>query len=145
MELDEELHTGADPGELYELVADLASYPDWLGLVVSAVPDADGDADGPAWIVELRGRIGPFARSKRLRMVRTIDDRPNHVRFERVETDGRRHADWRLEALVEPVGTGADLTMKLRYDGNRFAPVLAPLLREEIRRARRVLLERYPT
>ncbi len=144
MDLTEVVHTGADPGQLYALVADLAGYPDWLGLVVEAVPDAGPGAVDPTWIVELRGRIGPFARSKRLRMVRTVADEPTRVRFERVETDGRRHSDWHLEARVTPTAAGADLTMDLHYGGNRFAPVLAPLLRDEIRRGRRNLVARYP-
>lgn len=142
MDLTEHVHTGAEPDQLWELVSDLTGYPDWLGLVVDAAPDGDAP---DAWIVELRGRIGPFARSKRLRMVRTVTEPPRYVRFERVETDGRHHSIWRLEARVTPTPGGADLTMDLHYGGNRFAPVLAPLLREEIRRGRRNLQQRYPS
>lgn len=141
MELTEQVHTGADPAQLYELVADLATYPEWLGLVVRAVPDGPE----PAWIVELRGRVGPFARSKRLRMVRTVAEAPSLVRFERIETDRQRHSAWHLQARIEPTPAGAILTMDLHYGGNRFAPVLAPVLREEIRRARRTLQRRYPS
>lgn len=141
MDLTEHVRTGADPTRLWELVSDLTGYPDWLGLVVSADPEP---APADAWIVELRGRIGPFARSKRLRMVRTLADAPHRVRFERAETDGRRHSAWRLEATITPITGGSELTMDLHYGGNRFAPVLAPLLREEIRRGRRNLQQRYP-
>lgn len=150
MELSEELLTGAQPQELFDLVADLHNYPDWLGLVarVETEPGDDG-ADGEprpdgAWIVELRGHLGPFARSKRLRMVRTAAERPRLVRYERIETDGRQHAEWRLEAHIAPTEAGALLTMHLHYGGSRFAPVLAPILREEIRKGRRALRERYP-
>lgn len=145
MDLSEELRTGADPNELYEMLADLGNYPDWLGLVshVDAEVEPHRDPRG-SWLVELRGRVGPFARSKRLRMVRTTAERPRQVRYERVETDGRDHAPWRLEAHIVSAGKGATLTVHLHYGGTRFAPVLAPILREEIRKGRRVLQERYP-
>ena len=44
----------------------------------------------PAWHVELRARLGPMARSKRLRMVRTVHDAPSAAVFERAELDGRK-------------------------------------------------------
>ncbi|HEX7443496.1 MAG TPA: hypothetical protein VF320_06400, partial [Acidimicrobiales bacterium] len=58
---------------LFASVDDLGTYPAWLEIVERAEatathPDDDGDA---AWLVDLRGRLGPLARSKRLRMVRT--------------------------------------------------------------------------
>ncbi|HET8931294.1 MAG TPA: SRPBCC family protein [Acidimicrobiales bacterium] len=145
MELSEELHTGADPDDLYDLLADLGNYPDWLGMVahVDAEVGPHRDLRG-SWLVELRGRVGPFARSKRLRMVRTTAERPRLVRYERDETDGREHAPWQFEAHIVPSERGATLTVHLHYGGSRFAPVLAPILREEIRKGRRLLQERYP-
>ena len=59
-------------------VRDLDRYPAWLSIVPRAdrqPAPAEGraDADGhPAWAVELRAKLGPLARSKRLRMVRTL-------------------------------------------------------------------------
>jgi len=145
MDLLEELRIGAEPDEVYDLFSDLTNYPDWLGLVVrvDAEDPPERDPRG-SWIVELQGRVGPFARSKRLRMVRSAAERPRLVRYERHEVDGRDHAPWRLEAHIAPADTGALLTMDLHYGGTRFAPVLAPILREEIRKGRRLLLERYP-
>ena len=58
------------------------------------------DDVGPAWSVDLRGRLGPFARAKRLRMVRTVHEPDHHARFERVEHDGRQHSPWVLDATV---------------------------------------------
>lgn len=145
MDLSERMHIGARVVELYDLVADLGTYPDWLGFVVRADPEPDETRDvRGSWIVELRGRIGPFARSKRLRMVRTASDRPHHVRFERTETDARAHSPWRLEVWVDAENSGSVLTMDLHYGGSRFAPVLAPILRDEIGKGRRALEERYP-
>jgi hypothetical protein len=149
MDLSEELGLGADPDEVFDLFADLGNYPDWLGLIarVDAETPPQRDPRG-SWIVELQGRIGPFARSKRLRMVQTAAERPRLVRYERHETDGRDHATWRLEAHIVATeasdGRVTTLTMELHYGGTRFAPVLAPILRDEIRKGRRMLLERYP-
>ncbi len=95
--------TEAGPRELFDLMADLRTYPNWLDLVSEVEPTDD---DG--WLVTLRARVGPFSRSKRLRMVRTVHtpvghDRKGSVRFERREIDGKNHSDWVLAAVVEPV------------------------------------------
>lgn len=145
MDISEQARTGADPVELYELVADLGNYPDWLGLVVRADLDPEDRRDPRgSWVVELRGRVGPLARSKRLRMIRTVAEPPRLVRFERDEVDERTHSPWRLEAQVEPEPVGSTLTMRLHYGGDLFAPVLRPILADEIRRARHLILERFP-
>ena len=100
------------------LVDELTDYPAWMPLahqVQPAAPELDGR---PAWDVELRARVGPFARSKRLRMVRTGHDiDASNVRFERVEHDGRRHSPWILDAHVAPAGGGCRLDMHLHYGG----------------------------
>jgi hypothetical protein len=129
------------PEDLFGWVDDLARYPRWLDIVprAEAVPAMDGDP-GPAWSVDLRGRLGPFARSKRLRMVRTVHDSPGRVRFERLEHDGRRHADWVLAATVEPVADGSRLSMHLHYGGSLGGPVVERLLADEIRRSKPRLL-----
>lgn len=145
MDLSEQARTGADPDELYALVADLGNYPDWLHLVVRADPDPEDRRDPRgSWTVELRGRVGPLARSKRLRMIRTIAEPPRLVRFERDEIDERLHSPWRLEAQVDPEDDGSTLTMRLHYGGDLFGPVLRPILADEIRRARHLILERFP-
>ncbi len=125
--------------DLLSLVDDLTRYPEWLDIVARAerVGDADGDS-GPAWVVDLRGRLGKIARSKRLRMVRTGRE-PGEVTFERREIDGRRHARWDLRAVVEPTGEGSRLTMHLHYGGSLWGPVLERMLRDEIARSRQRL------
>ena len=92
------------PEALFAWVDDLGRYPSWLGIVERAEPEAPA-ADGEvAWTVDLRGKVGPFARSKRLRMVRTARTEPTRAVFERRETDGRHHSAWLLEAEVTEVG-----------------------------------------
>ena len=56
--------------ELFDQVATLDRYPPWMRLVHRVTPMPPTTL-GPAWWVELRARVGPFARSKQLRMVRT--------------------------------------------------------------------------
>lgn len=126
---------------LYEWVADLTRYPKWLDIVPRAVPAADGNDDEPAWTIDLRGRLGPFARSKRLRMVRTRDDAPERVVFERRERDGRSHSPWLLEATVSGGDNSSSrLTMHLHYGGGLWGPLVERLLTDEIERSRPRLL-----
>jgi hypothetical protein len=129
------------PAELYPWLDDLGRYPDWLDIVPRAVPAEAHVADvGPAWSVDLRGKLGPFARAKRLRMVRTADEAPRHARFERVEHDGREHSPWVLDAEVTEAPGGSRLTMRLHYGGRLWMPVLDRLLADEIERSRPRLL-----
>jgi hypothetical protein len=128
---------------LFEWVSDLGRYPRWLDIVPRADPagDDNGDADAPAWTVDLRGRLGPFARSKRLRMVRTRNDVPKAVAFERRERDGRSHSPWLLEAQVaEGDDGGSRLVMRLHYGGGLWGPLVERLLSDEIERSKPRLL-----
>jgi hypothetical protein len=129
------------PDELYPWIEDLARYPQWLDIVPRAVAVGwhTGDA-GPAWSVDLRGRLGPFARAKRLRMVRTTIAPPLHARFERAEHDGREHSPWVMDAQIAAIAGGSRLTMRLHYGGRLWVPALDRLLADEIERSRGRLL-----
>lgn len=148
MRTTETLVLPAPPSAVFPHVAVLDAYPRWLPLVHTVEPSAPGGADGaggelgePAWSVELRARVGPFARSKRLRMARTALEPGRRAVFERAETDGRRHARWALTAEVAAAGDGCELSMHLAYDGNLWtAGLLERVLDEEIRRGRAGLL-----
>jgi hypothetical protein len=150
VDLTADLDAPCSPERLFASVEDLSDYPDWLEIVERAepAPAHDGDDGDAAWLVDLRGRLGPLARSKRLRMVRTRLDAPNLVRFERREHDGRQHADWVLEAQVDP-GDPANpgepasrLEMRLHYGGTFGGMVLERLLGDAIERSRPALLDR---
>jgi hypothetical protein len=128
------------PDDLFAWVDDLDRYPQWLEIVPRAVAvEAHPDDPGPAWSVDLRGRLGPFARSKRLRMARTVHE-PRRVRFERVEHDGRHHAPWVLGAEVTAVDGGSRLRMQMHYGGSLVGPLIERLLADEIDRSRPRLL-----
>jgi hypothetical protein len=131
--------------ELFVWVDDLERYPDWLDIVPRAEPaEAHPDDPGPAWSVDLLGRLGPLARSKRLRMVRTIHEPHRLVRFERADHDGREHSAWVLQAEVVPAasGEGSVLKMHLHYGGGLGGPLVEKLLSDEIAKSRPRLLER---
>jgi hypothetical protein len=135
-----ELDAPCAPDALFAVVEDLSTYPQWLDIVPRAVPETSRDG-APEWTVDLRGRLGPFARSKRLRMVRTTHEPPARVVFERRELDGRTHSPWVLSADVASAGAaGSRLTMHLHYGGGLWGPVLERLLRDEIESSKQRLL-----
>jgi hypothetical protein len=135
-----DLAAPCSPDELMAWVDDLSRYPQWLTIVTTASPVAavDGDA-GPAWLVDLRGRLGPLARSKRLRMVRTQRTTDRAV-FERREADGKNHSPWVLDATVTATEEGSRLVMHLHYGGSLWGPVLERMLGDEIEESRPRLL-----
>lgn len=140
MRTTESVTVPAAPAAVFPHIADLSAYPAWLPLVHAAAP-ADGDE--PAWLVELRARVGPFARSKQLRMVRTALEPDRGASFERAELDGRQHARWALRAELTADGDGGTIvTMHLAYDGGLWTGgILERVLEEEVRRGSAGLIE----
>ncbi len=129
----------AVPSVVFPFVATLDQYPQWLGLVhnVESTPTIDGEV-GPSWLVEIRARVGPFTRSKRLRMTRTTHDFGVAAEFERAEVDGRDHARWALRAELQQLTNGAtEVTMHLAYYGDLWGgALLERVLEQEIKRGR---------
>jgi carbon monoxide dehydrogenase subunit G len=121
MEMVRTLDAPCGAEEIFPLVDDLAAYRRWMPLVHDVEEVAARDGEDRAWDVQLRAKVGPFARSKRLRMARTAHRPPTSVVFERAEVDGRSHADWVLRATVDEhdaADTGVTLTMSLHYGGS---------------------------
>lgn len=137
MDLTATLDAPCAPADLFGWVGTLDTYDRWLDIVprTEPAPPVGGD-EGPAWFVTLRGSLGPLARSKRLRMVRTAHDPPHAATFERRETDGRDHAEWVLRARVAGDADGSTLTMDLHYGGSLWVPLLERLLTSEIEASR---------
>ena len=140
MDIEARLTTPAAPSRVLALVDDLGVYPQWMPLVHRAEPVV-GVAD--AWNVELRAKVGPFARSKKLRMVRSAYERTDgaergdvaRIVFERREIDERQHAMWRLTVTVAAANSaagGAELVMHRHYDGRLFVSVVEAILRQNI-------------
>ena len=169
MDIEASLTTSASVEAVLAHVDDLAAYPKWMSLVHSATRVAD--APESTWNVELRASVGPFARSKRLRLVRTAYDHGDatlgtthggdvrRIVFERRETDGRTHAMWRLTVVVTggganagtmptaptvptaATGGGTNLVMQLHYDGRFFVGVVESILQQHIDAGRKRLSE----
>ena len=136
------------PERAFELVDDLTAYPTWMDLVHEVTVASPSSDDRLAWDVELQAQVGPFARSKRLRMVRTVHDVPHRVVFERDEIDGRRHSPWVLSAALVPDvpdapgegAVGTRLTMTLTYGGNLWTgAVLQRVLDDHVERGANAL------
>lgn len=142
MDVSASLDAPCSPADLLPFVDDLGRYPEWVDLVHRADPLPPGDDGAPAWQVELRARVGRFARSKRLRMVRTIRDADaGRVVFERRELDGRRHAPWVLSATLRTTDAGSELAMTLHYGGTLWTGgVLERILADQITSGRSRLL-----
>lgn len=133
MEIERRVVLEAPIGEVFEFVDDLGRYPEWMALVHD-VTEVD-EPSGRAWEVELRAQVGPLARSKRLRMIRTVHDAPAAVAFERSEVDGRRHSPWVLESSLVEIGEATGLTMTLTYGGSLWTgAVLQRVLDDHIER-----------
>lgn len=144
MELIAEVVLPAAPHRVEPWLAALDAYPAWMGLVHRAVPEAG--AVPAAWQVDLRARIGPLARSKRLRMVRAESTDASVLEFERVEHDGRTHGRWMLRAQLAPIdgdgGVRTRVRVTLMYEGAHWASgILERVLHEEIEKSKARLAE----
>jgi hypothetical protein len=148
MEIERHLDAPCPARTLFAHVDDLSAYPVWMRLVHRVEPLPPTGHGHPAWDVELRAQLGPFARSKRLRMVRTVHEPFGRVVFERDELDGRDHAPWVLSVELHEE-TAADggarartrLTMLLHYGGGLWSgAVLERALDDEVRRGSEALL-----
>ena len=130
---------------LFSYISELKNYEAWLEMVhsVNSISDVSSTSyDLDTWIVELRARLGPFARSKRLRMVRKICEAPNCVVFERAENDGRSHSAWVLSATVSETEKGSSLQMNLHYSGSLFTGgLLERALADQIEQGREKLIQ----
>ncbi len=131
--------------KLFNYISDLKNYESWLEMVYRVTPvdhDVNISHDIKSWTVELRARIGPFARSKRLRMVRASCEAPCRVVFERAENDGRSHSAWVLSATVSQTVNGSSLRTNLHYSGSLFTGgLLERALADQIKRGQEKLIQ----
>jgi carbon monoxide dehydrogenase subunit G len=108
-------------------VEDLTAYPAWMPMVHNVIAVDDG-----AWSVELRAKVGVFARSKKLRMRRTMNEEKIIV-FERDEDDGRQHSPWVMRVALSPSAKGTNVTIDLSYGGSLWtAGILDRVLASQV-------------
>ena len=143
MEIEHSIVLDASPDSVFALVDDLDRYPQWMELIHDVAVESSSSGEPPAWEVELRAQVGPFARSKRLRMVRTVHESTSTVVFERSEVDGRRHSPWILRcALLPDDRDRTRLTMTLVYGGNLWTgAVLQRVLDDHVDRGAAALAQ----
>ena len=136
------LDAPVDCARLHLAMSDLSAYTQWLDIVYRAERDIEETDVDAAWNVQLRGKVGPFARSKNLRMVRTVNEAGSRVVFERRELDGRSHSEWVLTANISPKDQGSTVAVHLHYGGTLFTGgVLERLLADQITRGQQRLLQ----
>jgi hypothetical protein len=136
------LDAPVDCARLHLAMSDLAAYTQWLDIVYRAEADNQSIGEDAVWNVQLRGKVGPFARSKNLRMVRTVNIAGSRVVFERKELDGRNHSAWVFTADISPKGEGSSVSVHLHYGGTLFTGgVLERLLADQITRGQQRLLQ----
>lgn len=141
MEIERRVTLPASCERVFELVGDLARYPQWMDLIHDVIEVESVAGEPRAWEVELRAQVGPLARSKRLRMARTVHDVPRVAVFERSEVDGRQHSPWVLQSRLEPVTDGTELVMTLTYGGGLWTgAVLQRVLDDHVERGASALL-----
>jgi hypothetical protein len=137
MQIERDTVLPGSPERAFALVDDLSAYPAWMDLVHEVDEEPPSD-DRRVWNVELQAQVGPFARSKRLRMVRVVHEPSRRVVFERDEIDGRQHSPWTLAATLGPGSSDPGdtrLTMTLTYGGNLWTgAVLQRVLDDHIER-----------
>jgi carbon monoxide dehydrogenase subunit G len=108
-------------------VEDLSAYPTWMPMVHSVAVIGEG-----VWAVELRAKVGVFARSKKLRMRRTMND-DSVIVFERDEDDGRNHSPWVMRVMLAPSHAGTNVTIDLSYGGTLWtAGILDRVLASQV-------------
>jgi carbon monoxide dehydrogenase subunit G len=108
-------------------VENLAAYPNWMPMVHNVAAVDDG-----VWSVELRAKVGVFARSKKLRMRRTMNEE-NIIVFERDEDDGRQHSPWVMRVSLSPSANGTNVTIDLSYGGSLWtAGILDRVLASQV-------------
>ena len=128
--------------QIYIALADLANYQNWLGFIDTV----DTDGGDTSWIVTLRAQVGPFARLKKLRMVRVEEDFPELIRFSRKETDSKDHSDWDLHVTISEKGDmGCSVQMVVSYSGGFWSVPLQAVFTSHVETAKVRLREMFPS
>ena len=135
-----EVDLDGSPEQIFAALADLANYQNWLGFIDTVDIDG-GDA---SWIVTLRAQVGPFARLKKLRMVRVEELVPESIRFSRREIDSKDHSDWDLYVTInEKEGVGCSVQMVVSYSGRFWSVPLQAVFTSHVEAAKVRLQETF--
>ena len=126
--------------QIFSALSDLANYKNWLGFIDTV----DIDTGDTCWIVTLRAQVGPFARLKKLRMVRVEELVPELIRFSRREIDSKDHSDWDLYVTInEKEGVGCSVQMVVSYSGRFWSVPLQAVFTSHVETAKVRLQETF--
>ena len=129
--------------QIFSALSDLANYKNWLGFI-DTIDTVDADGGSACWIVTLRAQVGPFARLKKLRMVRVEEDFPELIRFSRKETDSKDHSDWDLHVTInEKESMGCSVQMVVSYSGGFWSVPLQAVFTSHVETAKVRLREMF--
>ena len=135
-----EVDLDGSPEQIFATLADLANYQNWLGFIDTV----DTDGGDTFWIVTLRAQVGPFARLKKLRMVRVEELVPELIRFSRREIDSKDHSDWDLYVTInEKEGVGCSVQMVVSYSGRFWSVPLQAVFTSHVETAKVRLQETF--
>ncbi len=135
-----EVDLDGSPEQIFATLKDLANYQSWLGFIDTV----DTDGGDTSWIVTLRAQVGPFARLKKLRMVRVEEHVPESIRFSRRETDSKDHSDWDLHVTInEKEGVGCSVQMVVSYSGRFWSVPLQAVFTSHVETAKVRLQETF--
>lgn len=129
--------------QIFDVLKNLEAYESWLGFVDS-VKALEAEVHMPCWQVTLRAQIGPFARLKKLRMVRVEEEAPRVIRFVRRETDGKEHSDWELLVLIEEQeSVRCSVNMEVSYSGRFWSLPLQSVFISHVDTAKNLLQQTF--
>ena len=137
-----ELTVEAESGAVFNAFRDLENYLEWLGFIDSVEPVANGNGD-LSWIVVLRSQLGPFARMKKLRMVKNSEVLNSSISFGRVELDEKEHSSWDLEVMCQPVSDDSTrVKLTVSYSGKFWSRPLEVAFNSQVEDAK-IRLKQY--
>tara|TARA_B100000902_G_scaffold399229_1_gene469132 strand:- start:1668 stop:2102 length:435 start_codon:yes stop_codon:yes gene_type:complete len=131
-----ELTVKADSGSVFDAFSDLENYLEWLGFIDSVEPVTNGNGD-LSWTVVLRSQLGPFARMKKLRMVKNREEPNSSISFVRVELDEKEHSSWDLEVMCQPVSDDSTrVKLTVSYSGKFWSRPLEVAFNSQVEDAK---------
>ncbi|MEG3586154.1 MAG: SRPBCC family protein [Actinomycetota bacterium] len=137
-----ELTVKAAPDDAFNAFRDLENYLKWLSFIDSVKTVESGNED-LSWIVVLRSQLGPFARMKKLRMVKNSEVPNSSVSFSRVELDGKEHSSWDLEVICHSASEDStEVKLTVSYSGKFWSRALEAVFNSQVEDAK-IRLKQY--
>lgn len=131
-----ELNVASSLDNVFTALRDLETYTEWLSFIDS-IEKVEIQGEDQSWIVVLRSQLGPFARMKKLRMVKSSEHLGRSVCFSRSEVDAKEHSSWDLEvscSSLDDANTKVALTVS--YGGKFWSRPLETAFNSHVEEAK---------